>query len=595
MGELLNIAVYNPAILDDQDFLACFVARQDVVERLLQRLVEIRPGGLAQHHLILGQRGMGKTSLLRRLALAIRDDPTLSAVLLPLCFREEQYNVHNLRVFWGNCLDALADWFEKAGQSDRADALDREIAQLAQREPDPHGDAALACFKRWTKAEGKRPLLLLDNIDLVLSGLGRDENNQWSLRRVLQEAGGIVVVGASATYLEATADAKAAFYDFFQVTVLEPLTQDDLLACLRHLAQARGGEGRKVCAIVDGDPGRIRALHDLTGGNPRTLILLYLLLELDADGDVISDLERLLDQVTVLYKARVEDLPPQGRVILDAVALAWNPVVTTEVATATGLETTTVSAQLDRLQRDGIVDKLSPAASRRTAYQVSERFFNIWYLMRHGPRRQRTRLRWLTGFLRSFYSPKQLGLKARDLLRHNQAYGLDRSHYCLALSDAVEDMGWRNALGEEARTLLERHAAAIGKRLQDIVDTEELPAPRSARDWAVHGNLLAQHLERYVEAEAAYRKAIELDPTYARAWNALGYLLQDRLGRFKEAESAYRKAIELDPASRLTPGTSWAIFYTTASVASRRRRSLTTRPSSSAPRSRGLGTTSAIS
>ena len=87
------------------------------LQRLLQRLVEIRPGGLAQHHLILGQRGMGKTSLLRRLALAIRDDPALSAVLLPLCFREEQYNVHNLRIFWGNCLDALADWFEKAGRT----------------------------------------------------------------------------------------------------------------------------------------------------------------------------------------------------------------------------------------------------------------------------------------------------------------------------------------------------------------------------------------------------------------------------------------------------------------------------------------------
>lgn len=42
---------------------------------------------------------MGKTSLLRRLAIGVRDDPDLSAVLLPLTFREEQYNVHNLRVF----------------------------------------------------------------------------------------------------------------------------------------------------------------------------------------------------------------------------------------------------------------------------------------------------------------------------------------------------------------------------------------------------------------------------------------------------------------------------------------------------------------
>jgi Flp pilus assembly protein TadD len=32
-----------------------------------------------------------------------------------------------------------------------------------------------------------------------------------------------------------------------------------------------------------------------------------------------------------------------------------------------------------------------------------------------------------------------------------------------------------------------------------------------ARSWNNLGSLLKQHLERYAEAEAAYRKAIELD------------------------------------------------------------------------------------
>ncbi len=99
MGKLINLAVYNPAILDDADFLAGFVARQDLAASLLARLGEITPRGQAKHHLILGQRGMGKTSLLRRLALGVREDAALAAVLLPLTFREEQYNVHNLHTF----------------------------------------------------------------------------------------------------------------------------------------------------------------------------------------------------------------------------------------------------------------------------------------------------------------------------------------------------------------------------------------------------------------------------------------------------------------------------------------------------------------
>ncbi len=50
---------------------------------------------------------------------------------------------------------------------------------------------------------------------------------------------------------------------------------------------------------------------------------------------------------------------------------------------------------------------------------------------------------------------------------------------------------------------------------------------------------------RYAEAEAAYRKALELDSTYIGAWNGFGLMLS-RAGRYAEAEAAYRKALELD-------------------------------------------------
>jgi len=59
------------------------------------------------------------------------------------------------------------------------------------------------------------------------------------------------------------------------------------------------------------------------------------------------------------------------------------------------------------------------------------------------------------------------------------------------------------------------------------------------------GDLL-KDLRRFEEAEAAYRKAIELKPDYAGAYSDLGSLLED-LKRFEEAEAAYRKTIELKP------------------------------------------------
>jgi tetratricopeptide (TPR) repeat protein len=70
--------------------------------------------------------------------------------------------------------------------------------------------------------------------------------------------------------------------------------------------------------------------------------------------------------------------------------------------------------------------------------------------------------------------------------------------------------------------------------------------PYTATAWfeiAVYNNPRSQ----YLEAETAYKQAIEIDPKYAAVWLNLGNLLQYHLGRHQEAEAAYRRAIELDP------------------------------------------------
>ena len=539
MSELLNLSVYNPASLSDDDFLRSFVARQGIATYLIERLAEITPSGPAKNHLIVGQRGMGKTSMLRRLALAASSDERLSRVLIPLSFREEQYNVHSLYVFWANCLDALGDWFDRSGQHNKAEQLDREVALLSDAP-----EASLRLFEQWIDREDRRPLLLLDNIDLIFAGLKKE---YAALIQHVQKPGGIVIVGGSATHVEAISDPNSVLHSFFEVTKLDRLSKEELIACLRRLALARGTDGEKVLRLVDKDAARIRTLHDLTGGNPRTLTLLYMLLELDSDGDVFSDLERLLDQVTVLYKARVEDLPAQARVVLDAVALAWNPVLASEVATVTMLDVTVVSSQLDRLQKEGVVEKVAVSKTTKSAFQISERFFNIWYLMRHGPRRQRSRLRWLTVFLRSFYTRAQLLERAKALVSSNGELGADGGQFLLALSEAIDDEGWQSVLKNHARDEFEKYALSLGRTLDEIVDPSDVPRPHTAAEWIRHGNLLRQHLKRAKEAESAFLSALSQEPHNYAAWFNLGAVRFADLADPAGAVEALRRAIEVKP------------------------------------------------
>src|SRR5208283_1093172 len=107
-------AVYNPGRLTDPEVKASFIARESLLEMLLEDIDVTRQGNIPQHHLVIGQRGMGKTLLLRRLDVALRE-PSRATHFIPLRFPEEQWTVDRLSKFWLNCLDSLADTLEREG------------------------------------------------------------------------------------------------------------------------------------------------------------------------------------------------------------------------------------------------------------------------------------------------------------------------------------------------------------------------------------------------------------------------------------------------------------------------------------------------
>ena len=67
---------------------------------------------------------------------------------------------------------------------------------------------------------------------------------------------------------------------------------------------------------------------------------------------------------------------------------------------------------------------------------------------------------------------------------------------------------------------------------------------------------------RNEEAETAFRKAIELDPTSAKPHIALGYYLW-AVRRVPEAEAAFTRALALDPQSSLVNRILATLFLTT--------------------------------
>ncbi len=142
---------------------------------------------------------MGKTTLLRRIAIAIKDEPDLNEKWLALTFPEEQYNIVNPRDFWANCFDSLIDVLEKSGAVKEAKKLDEQIESGTS--DDSQGKQTLQMLIDASKRLGKRLVLLIDNIDLVLDRL---KDHHWDIRETLQSEPQLLVIGASCQAMEAT-------------------------------------------------------------------------------------------------------------------------------------------------------------------------------------------------------------------------------------------------------------------------------------------------------------------------------------------------------------------------------------------------------
>lgn len=481
---LHQLSLYNTGRMTPEQVITAFAARRQQLDRIVGDLAAEKPKSRAQHHLIVGQRGMGKTMLLARIAAELRTDPKLSARFIPLVFVEEQYAVDRLSKFWLNCLDSLADARELTGDVRGVEEIDATVARLtaagmrAAKDDQPFADEVYEAFARLAKAGGQRPVLLVDNLQLVFERL--DAGQQHSLRELLMRPGSPILVGTSPSPPPQSQDYGAAFYDHFKVHYLRPLEEAEMRDLLLHLAGA--AQRDDVRQRVLQHPQRLTVLRQLTGGNPRTTLTLFFLYAEDFAPSVFGDLEGLLDRVTPLYKARFEELAPQQQVVASAIANHWDPVTAATLVDRTGLPPGTISSQLDRLEKTGVVERTELFGDTRTGYQLAERFFNIWFLMRSASRRQRREVEFLTRFLENFYEPADRSRLARQLMREDR-FSPDRYIWSRAVAASLTERETAEDLTRHAElTALREEAREARARLRELIVFDRLPAATLAFD-----------------------------------------------------------------------------------------------------------------
>ncbi len=576
---LSQLSIYNPQRLDDQTVELLFVIRKKFFDYLFEKIVSEEKNSIPQHYLIIAQRGMGKTTLLKRIEVELRKEVYFKN-FIPLLFPEEQYNVNSLAKFWLNSLDALADALEENKLEVEAKNVDNFISTIVKlNDEEQQAQDAYQFLVKYSKTYGRRPVLLIDNMSLIFDRLRKED--QHILRAMLMKNNAPILVGASVMDVIETSEYGFPFYDAFQKHYLNKLTYEELIELLKNLAVVTDSEN--IIPEINQEIARLKTIHQLTGGNPRTTVMLFKLIVKGFSKNINDDLEALLDEVTPIYKARFEELSEQLQIILDVIALNWEPIYLEQIRTITGFENNQLSPQLKRLVEAGWIERITTHITKSNAYQISERFFNIWFIMRRSSRRQKKELYSLSRFLESLYGDELTNVAQ---MRLNGTYsGLNDLKYNLALCDTLQESETKTKLQKKTY----QHLSELAQN--DVTLLNDYDAPKEIVDevflkkineyillinkllyseaekvlqnillmekidkkiiYTELGNLYQEKLQKYPEAEQAYLKAIALDDKKAKTWNNLGNLYQFKLQKYPEAEQAYLKAIALDDKNAL--------------------------------------------
>ena len=511
---------YNPGFLTDEQLKDLFCARVGEFESLLETLRD-NTGESNQHVIVVGPQGSGKTTLLLRVALEVRSDPELSSRLYPIIFAEESYSVSTCGEFWLECLSRLAQQEQsRAGEPD----LRRSVEDVRKERDDRVlRERCLGALLDFADRQGKRLVLHVENLDMLFSDM-TDPEVGWCLRKTLQTEPQIILIGSATSRFGEIDRPDRALYDLFRVLTLRPLDRK---------------ESAVLCETVAGralDEGMVRRLQILTGGSPRLLAILARFGAARSFRTLLSDLLDLVDEHTAYFKSHLESLPAQERRVYLALAELWKPATAREVAERARIATSKCSAQLRRLMGRGVVSDAG-GTHRRKQYYVSERLYNIYYLLRRS-RGTDSLVGALVQFMDSYYSQAELKGIVDDMVAESGAADpVTRVIYQTALErlGSLPELAWHlyrkhpDHVPEDVKAVTEE-AADLWRQGGDMFENGDLPGALAVLEdlvkkyqehtkptvqsyvlsALVERGFILVHLDRGAEAMVAYDEATAL-------------------------------------------------------------------------------------
>ena len=513
MGPKLDsVSRFSPGNCAPELLESILVGRGDLADRLEKSVLDSVETGAGHHWLLIGPRGVGKTHLLAVLYNRIEANPEIRSRVAIAYMKEEERGVATFLDWLVRILRAFRRW--QVGPAEEAEALNLSEGLEALKEL-PLKQAQAAAERLLLRFVGDRRLVLItENLGEVFSetkGMGRE--GQQRFRDLVQQHPIWTIVASSQALFKDIQARGAPFYGFFKVQHLGMFDLEEAVELLRNLARLEGREELHKFLGTEIGKGRIRAIHQLTGGNPRLLVIFYQFIDRESIEDLAPPFLEMVDSLTSYYQEQMQPLPALQQKIVEFLCEQRSATTVKEIARSCFVSHQSASQQLKRLADRRYV--IAKAVGRESFYELREPLFRICFEIKEN---LGSPIRLFVDFLGNFYSMEELKRRYRSAWLLRSIYELD---------------------GMELQEVGETEAAL------QCLEKATLVEPDRADVWEYRGRLLWDQGD-HCRAIECFERVTTLRPGYGEGWRLLG-LAQEKVGDLDSAEASYERVFELAP------------------------------------------------